>query len=620
MRGVFHVDDASRTLSGDRTEFLGRNGSLRKPEAMDRVLLSGRLGPALDACGAIRVPFDLADGEQREIIFRLGTGDDLAQTQALALRLRQSGSARLALQRVRESWRVRLGVVRIETPDVALNVLANGWLVYQTLSARLWGRSGYFQSGGAFGFRDQLQDVMALVHAEPQCVRDHLLLAASRQYRDGDVQHWWHPPSGRGVRTRCSDDSLWLPLAVCRYVAVTGDRGILEEPVHFLDGRPLAADEESYYDVPSQTPDTASVYEHCRRAVERALKMGVHGLPLMGSGDWNDGMNLVGAGGRGESVWLGFFLYQVLGKFAELAALHGDSGFAEGARAEALRLQGNLESHGWDGQWYRRAYFDDGTPLGSSTNTECRIDAVAQSWAVLSGAAAAPRARLAMQELDRQLVDRRHGLVRLLTPPFDKSGLNPGYIRGYVPGVRENGGQYTHAAVWAAMAFAALGDRQRAGELLNMINPVNHTRDIAELAVYKAEPYVVAADIYALAPHEGRGGWSWYTGSAGWLYRLILESVLGLQREGALLRLNPCLPPAWPGFSLTYRHGQSDYRIVVTRSAAEGAPTSLCLDGVEQQDGGVVLADDRSAHLIELRLAYADGAAHATPRTSAPPG
>jgi cellobiose phosphorylase len=605
----FDVDDASRTLSGDRTEFLGRNGTLRDPDAMSRVLLSGRLGAALDPCGVIRVPFDLADGQEREIIFRLGTGDDLEQARALALRLRQPGTARLALQRVRQSWRRLLGAVQIDTPDAALNVLANGWLVYQTLSSRFWGRSGYCQSGGAFGFRDQLQDAMALPHAEPALLREHLLRCAARQFREGDVQHWWHPPSGRGVRTRCSDDFLWLPLALCRYVTVTGDRTVLEEPVHFLEGRPLAAEEESYYDVPARSADTAPLYEHCVRAIEHGLRYGEHGLPLMGSGDWNDGMNLVGIHGHGESVWMAFFLYQVLCRFGDLARLHNDAGFGDRCRDEAERLRGSIEQHGWDGQWYRRAYFDDGTPLGSRENPECQIDSIAQSWSVLSGAGEPGRARIAMDALDQRLVDREHCLVRLLAPPFDSSTLNPGYIKGYVPGVRENGGQYTHAAVWAAMAFAALGDGRRAWDLLTMINPVNHTRNALEFATYKAEPYVVAADVYALAPHAGRGGWTWYTGSAGWLYRLILESILGLCREGPWLRMTPCLPDEWNGFSLVYQFGDTAYQIVVSRIAPGESPqaSALWLDGVAQSEGRVALVDDQLAHRIEVHLPAVPG-------------
>jgi cellobiose phosphorylase len=602
----FDVDDANRTSTCDRAEFIGRNGSLENPAAMARTHLSGKAGSGLDPCAAIQVGFDLADGQEREITFRLGLGGTPGGDEVLRLvhRFRGADAARRALEAVWQYWNHTLGAVQVETPDESLNVLANGWLLYQTLACRMWARSGYYQSGGAFGFRDQLQDAMALVHAEPRLLRAQVLLCAGRQFREGDVQHWWHPPSGRGVRTHCSDDYLWLALATCRYVQSSGDTGVLDEPVTFLEGRPLNPDDDSYYDLPGRSEAADSLYQHCVRAIRHGLSLGEHGLPLIGTGDWNDGMNRVGIGGKGESVWLGFFLCEVLRQFGILARRHDDSAFAEFCAAEGKRLGENLEKHGWDGAWYRRAWFDDGTPLGSAENSECRIDSISQSWAVLSGAGNAERSRLAMQAVDEHLVRREHALIQLLNPSFDQTDLDPGYIKGYVPGVRENGGQYTHAAIWAAMAFAALGDSRRAWELTTMINPTNHAKSEEAIAVYKVEPYVMAADVYAAAPHTGRGGWTWYTGSAGWMYRLVLESLLGLRLEVDRLHIAPCLPVHWPGFKIHYRYRETVYHIAVTQIRPDSPELpGLTADGVGQDGMAITLVDDRREHTVTVNVA-----------------
>lgn len=599
----FDANTSTRTITGDRTEFLGRNGVLSNPAGMHKARLSGKLGPGLDPCAAIRVPFELLEGQQREVVFILGAGQNAERAAELVRRFRGVEAARTVLESVWHYWTHTLGTVNVDTPDQSINVMANGWLLYQTLACRLWARSGYYQSGGAFGFRDQLQDVMALVHAEPGLFRKQLLLCASRQFREGDVQHWWHPPAGRGVRTHCSDDFLWLPLAVCRYVSSTGDTGVLDEAVAYLEGRPVKPEEDSYYDLPGRSETTSTLYDHCVQAITAGLKRGEHGLPLIGSGDWNDGMNLVGEHGRGESVWLGFFQCEVLTRFAELANQRGDSGFSVRCHSEAAQLRQSLEENGWDGEWYRRAYFDDGSPLGSALNPECQIDSIAQSWSVLSSAGDEQRSRIAMDAVEKRLVDRNHGFIKLLAPPFDKSDLDPGYIRGYVPGVRENGGQYTHAAIWAAMAFAAMGNSARAWELFDIINPVNHSLSSESAATYKVEPYVLAADVYAVAPHTGRGGWTWYTGSAGWMYRLIIESLLGLRLDVDELRFAPCFPADWTRFKVHYRFQETVYHITVLQPPNHEGEMHIVMDGVLLDGKRIRLVNDLQEHFVELTFA-----------------
>ncbi|MDR3628154.1 MAG: protein ndvB, partial [Ignavibacteriaceae bacterium] len=598
----FQTDSTIRNLTCDRTEFLGRNGTLKNPAAMSHSNLSGKTGAALDACAAIQVPIELADKQEQEITFKLGSAKNVDEAVRVLRRFQGTTAAYNALEAVWHYWEKMLGTLQVRTPDTSLNILTNGWLLYQVLAARIWARSGYYQSGGAFGFRDQLQDSMALILSEPHLVREQLLLCASRQFLEGDVQHWWHPPLGRGVRTHCSDDYLWLPFIACRYVLSTGDTGILDEKINFLEGRAVNKEDDSYYDLPNKSKESASLYQHCVRAITKGLVFGKHGLPLMGTGDWNDGMNMVGKQGIGESVWLGFFLYKVLMEFTKLAGIKGDITFAERCQMEAEMLQRNIEQNGWDGNWYRRAYFDDGTPLGSASNQECKIDSIAQSWSVLSGAGEAVHSEMAMDALDKYLVRRKYKLIQLLDPPFDKSNLNPGYIKGYVPGVRENGGQYTHAAVWAAMAFAALGDSKRAWELQKIINPVNHTTSPEGIATYKVEPYVIAADVYALPPHTGRGGWTWYTGSAGWMYQFITESLLGFRLELDKLHIEPCIPNDWGKYEIHYHYHETLYHIIIFQTHEGIAGFSITIDGIKNIDKTITLVNDQQVHLIEIRI------------------
>ncbi len=601
QRVVFlDCSEPRRTMTGDRREFLGRNGSLSHPACMSRTRLSGHVGAGLDPCAAMQVMIDLADGHEREIVFTFGTGRDLVDTRNLVNRFRGVEPAQIALAAVNAFWTRTLGVVQVETPDESLNYLANGWLLYQVLACRVWGRSGFYQSGGAFGFRDQLQDVMSLVHAQPSVLREQILRCASRQFREGDVQHWWHPPVGRGVRTKISDDYLWLPFATCRYIAALGDTGVLDEQAAFLEGRLLHEDEDSNYDLPSRSAESGSVYEHCVRAIKHGLRFGEHGLPLIGCGDWNDGMNLVGDKGKGESVWLAFFLYDVLTRFSILARQRNDAAIVTLCETEALKLRANIEAHAWDGDWYLRAYFDDGRALGSAANAECRIDSLPQSWSILSGAGDPERSLKGMTAVDQKLVRRDIGIIELFDPPFDKSDLNPGYVKGYVPGVRENGGQYTHAAIWTIMAFAASGDTTRAWELFRMIDPIHHGDTAEAIAKYKVEPYVIAADVYANPQHTGRGGWTWYTGSAGWMYRLITESLLGIHLEVDRLRFTPCIPSDWKTFKLHYRYRETVYHISFANNGGGKVVDSVIEGGKSDVEKTLKLVDDRQVHQVEV--------------------
>ncbi|HEY3289064.1 MAG TPA: hypothetical protein VGK87_02955, partial [Anaerolineae bacterium] len=590
-------------LTADRSSFLGRTGSLSHPDALQRIGLNGVVKAGLDQCVALQVHIDLAPGQSEEVYFLLGQGANRHEALQLVDRYRDPLRVNTAWNTATERWNNVLTSVQVHTPEPSMDLMLNRWLLYPALACRVWGRSAFYQPGGAFGFRDQLQDVMALVDAAPHLAREHILRAAQYQFTAGDVLHWWHPPSGRGVRTRCSDDLLWLPYVTAHYVRVTGDESILSEKLAFLQAPLLGRSENERYSVFLAGGERTTLLDHCRKAIEKGDTMGSHGLPLMASGDWNDGMSRVGINGTGESVWLGWFLYATLIQFAELCTRVGNETEAQAHRARADQLRTALEATAWDGQWYLRAFYDDGTKLGSASNSECQIDSIAQSWAVLSGAGEPARAAQAMQSVIARLENSTDQLLLLLAPPFDKTLRDPGYIKGYMPGVRENGGQYTHAAIWSALAFAQLGNGEKAEGLFRLLNPIHHTDTPEKVTRYKVEPYVVAADVYSAAPHTGRGGWTWYTGSNAWMYRLGLDAILGIQRQGLVLYINPCIPANWPSYQVTYRYKGSTYEIKVDNTAhvSRGVKT-INLDGHDLPSNHIPLLDDGLVHQVKVVL------------------
>jgi len=608
-RAFFTATPAATSVSAHRDEFFGPGGSRRAPRALRAERLSGDVGAGFDPCGALQVQVTIEPGQSTEVCFILGQGKSLEHAHELAAEHGPNAGHSLVqrhFEAARQSWDDLLGAVRIKTPDRALDLLENQWLLYQAVSSRIWARTGFYQSSGAYGFRDQLQDVLAVLHARPALAREHLLRCAARQFAEGDVQHWWHEETGEGLRTRCSDDMLFLPYVTAEYVRFTGDRAVLDELVPFLTERVLAPGEEDLFSAPMISESRASLYEHCTRALDIGATAGPHGLPLIGGGDWNDGMNRVGQHGQGESIWLAWFLARTLQDFAPHALARGDRERAAWCQRELGRLTRAVEKHGWDGEWYRRAYFDDGSPLGTAQNPECSIDAIAQSWATIAGIGERGRATRALAASESRLIQPSHRLMQLLDPPFQHSQPDPGYIRAYPPGIRENGGQYTHGVLWTLLALTLAEKGDQAGSLLRLLNPAYHGATAEDVERYRVEPYVVAADVYSVGEHAGRGGWTWYTGSAAWMYRIVLENVLGLRRQGKTLSITPCVPSDWPGFEVVYRYGSTTYQIQVDNPLrVSSGVVQLELDGQPVRDNIVRLTDDGQTHAVRVTLGHA---------------
>ncbi len=601
---VAFVDTSAKlsTFTCDRKEFFG-GGTLSNPPGIKRVKLSEATGAGIDPCVVICTVISFKPGEEKELVFMLGEEKDVKSSEALIGKYKKINEVKKALNEVKEFWKEKLESLQFSTPDKAMDYMLNGWLLYQVLSCRMWTRSGFYQSGGAYGFRDQLQDSLSLVHIMPEITRAQILLHSKHQFIEGDVQHWWHEEKYKGTRTRFSDDLLWMPFVTAEYIRITGDADILKTETPFLEDEPLKDFEDESYRIPKVSNQVSSLYEHCIRAIERSLRFGDHGIPLIGSGDWNDGMNTVGNKGRGESIWLGWFMYSILTNFAPICISMGEEERAHRYTSIAKDIVQSIEENAWDGNWYRRAYFDDGNPLGSIQNSECQIDSLAQSWAVISGAGDRERIGSAMNALENYLIKRDEGLIKLLTPPFDEGDLEPGYIKSYVPGVRENGGQYTHAACWVVMAVALLGDGDKASELFDLLNPINHAKTHMEYSKYKVEPYVMAADVYSVAPHTGRGGWTWYTGAAGWMYRIGMEYILGFKKNGDNLLIDPCIPKGWGGFEIRYRYKETLYYISVKNpDGVNTGVNKVVMDGKELDGNIIELINDKMEHKAEVVL------------------
>jgi cellobiose phosphorylase len=594
--------ESYKSFTCDRQDFIGVNRTLKNPLSLDKEKLSGKTGNGIDPCAVVQVEVGLGPIEEKTIYFLIG--DEENKDSALSLAKAFSSERKLteSYQEVLDYWDNLLSTIQISTPEKSFDILFNRWLVYQTLGCRIWARSAFYQSGGAIGYRDQLQDVMSLSVLRPEITRKQIILHSSRQFPEGDVQHWWHPEKGKGIRTKFSDDLLWLPYVTADYIEHTGDVSVLDERTPFLDQGLLGEGEDERYAIPVVTNNWATVYEHCVRAIDRSLKFGQHGLPLIGTGDWNDGFSAIGREGKGESVWLGWFVITTLKAFLPLCERRGDLQRLARYQEIIINLTENIEKNAWDGSWYRRAYYDDGSPLGSIANTECQIDSIAQSWAVISQSAKKSRVVDAMLAMERYLWDKNEAILKLFTPPFDKTEKNPGYIRGYIPGVRENGGQYTHAAIWAVLALTKLGEKEKALELFNMLNPIYHSRTNTEVAKYKVEPYVMAADVYTVYPNVGRGGWSWYTGAAGWMYQAALEGILGFNIKSDKLTLSPCIPHSWQEFTINYRFKTSEYNIKIKFVNTEDK--SISVDGAKQESFPIDLKDDGKNHVVEILMEY----------------